>query len=195
MNILVDALPEAIEIGGRAYAIRSDFRTALRILMAFEDNELANLEKQLVLLENLYRERPDNLPQAFAAGVRFLNMGDAGQDEEVEPGARVYSFSKDANLIFAAFRQTHGIDLATADLHWWTFLALFMDLGSETAFCNLVALRRRVKTGKATKEEWQTARAMGQVFDLPEVDTRSLTEREAEAEFMRLLNGSMHGGD
>ncbi len=189
MNILIDELPEAIEIGGQAYAIHSDFRTALRILMAFEDNDLANLEKHLVLIQNLYQERPAESNQAFEAGIKFLNLGEESEDDD---SPRVYSFSKDANLIFAAFRQTHGIDLATTELHWWMFLALFMDLGADTAFCNLVSLRKRVKTGKATKEERQAAREMGEAFQLPEVDTRSLAEREAEAEFMRLL-GSAKG--
>jgi len=30
---------------------------------------------------------------------------------------------------------------------------------------------------------------MGDIFDLPDVDTRTLDEREREAEFMRLLKG------
>lgn len=187
MNILIDALPEAVAVDGQVVAIHSDFRTALRILMAFEDNDLAGVEKQMVLIANLYEEQPKNLHLAYEAGVRFLNMGEESREEELGP--RVYSFCKDARLIFAAFRQTHGIDLATAELHWWKFLALFMDLGAETAFCQLVGLRKRVKTGKATKEERQAAREMGEMFDLPDVDTRSLDEREREADFMRLLKG------
>lgn len=192
MNILIDTLPEAIEIEGRAYTIRSDFRTSLRIITAFEDNTLAGIEKRQVLLVNLYKDPPPNLISAFEAGIKFLNMGEEGHDDG---GPRVYSFSKDANLIFAAFRQTHGIDLGTAELHWWKFLALFMDLGADTAFCNLVSLRKRVKTGKATKEERQAAREMGEAFDLPEADTRDLEEREAEAEFMRLLGSGKSGYD
>lgn len=189
MNILIDEFPEAIEISGSEYSIHSDFRTALRIIMAFEDNELTGMEKQHVLLANLYDEKPKDVELAFKAGLRFLNMGE--ENKEDDDGPRVYSFTKDATLIFAAFRQTHGVDLATTDMHWWKFLALFMDLGSETAFCSLVGLRRRVKTGKATKEERRAAREMGDIFNLPEIDTRSLEEREAEAEFMRLLGSGV----
>jgi len=187
MNILIDALPEAVAVDGREFAIHSDFRTALRILMAFEDNSLAGVEKQAILIANLYKEQPENLRMAYDAGVRFLNMGEEPREED--SGPRVYSFCKDARLIFAAFRQTHGIDLSTADLHWWQFLALFMDLGAETVFCQLIGLRKRIKTGKATKEERHLAHEMGDIFDLPDVDTRTLDEREREAEFMRLLKG------
>lgn len=156
--------------------------------MAFEDPDLAAVEKQAVLINNLFQEQPENTVLAFSEGVRFLNLGKQSEEDGGDPGPRVYSFSKDAPLIFAAFHQTHGVDLSTADLHWWIFQALFMDLGADTAFCNLISLRRRVKTGKATKDERQMAREMGEVFDIPETDARTLEEREREAEFMRLIN-------
>jgi hypothetical protein len=44
-----------------------------------------------------------------------------------------------------------------------------------------------VKTGKATKEERQAAREMGNLFEVPEIDNRSLEEKEQEAEFLRLV--------
>lgn len=157
--------------------------------MAFEDNELAGFEKQIVLLQNLYLEIPDDVKAAATQAIKFLDGGkESAEGEEETENPRVFSFSKDADLIFAAFKQTHGIDLQEVEyMHWWKFMALFMDLGSETTFCNLVSLRKRVKTGKATKEERQAAREMGDLFELPEIDERTLEEKEAEAEFMRLL--------
>ena len=174
-------------IGGIETPIHSDFRSCLRVILAFEDNDLTTLEKQMVLLTNLYPEPVENIRAAIEQGMKFLNGGKDNIDEE--DSLRLYSFERDAPFIFSAFRQTHGIDLETADLHWWKFLALFMDLGSDTAFCNLIGLRKRVKTGKATKEEKETAREMGNMFDVPEIDIRTLEEREQEAEFMRLIGG------
>lgn len=177
-------------IDGQEVAINTDFRDCLRVVLAFEDNELAAIEKQSVLIDNLYPKRPNNLAEAFVQGVKFLNGGNDGEKEEKENHLpRLYSFSQDAELIFAAFRQTHGIDLETASMHWWKFQALFMDLGQDTAFCNLVGLRKRVKTGKASKEERAAAREMGEAFDVPEVDDRTIEERDKADEFMRLLAG------
>lgn len=187
MNILTEQLPEAVEIDGQEYAIQTDFRSCLRAILAFEDDELTGLEKQAVLLDILYPEKPKDLGQALALAVKFLNGGRVEESES--SGPRLYSFSVDANLIYAAFQQTHGIDLQTADLHWWKFLALFSDLGADTAFCNLVGLRKRVKMGTATKEERQMANEMGEMFEVPEPDTRTAEEREQEAEFMRLVTG------
>ncbi len=186
MNLLIDDLPTAVDISGQEISIDTDFRTALRIVLAYEDDELTMLEKQAVLLENLYPEQPVDLTAAIAQGVKFLNGGDDLKDDEEIP-VRLYSFSKDASLIFAAFRQTHGIDLENAQLHWWKFLALFGDLGSDTVFCSLVGLRKRVKSGKASKEESQIAKEMGEAFDIPDFDDRSIEEKEREAEFLRLV--------
>lgn len=194
MNILIDELPSAVEIDGREYALETDFRACLRAILAFEDSELTTWEKQAALLDNLYPEQPHDLEEAFRLGVRFLNGGEeVGEDEDAENkvSPRLYSFSQDARYIFAAFRQTHGIDLETTRLHWWKFLALFLDLGADTTFCNLVSLRKRIKTGKASKEELKVYREMRDVIDLPEPDTRTYEEREQEAEFMRMVNAAM----
>lgn len=192
MNILIDTLPTAVEIDGHEYRIDTDYRAAIRTILAYEDNDLTATEKTAILLENLYLDVPDNIEQAFLLGIKFLNGGEPVEsDPEAEAPQRLYSFSKDANLIFAAFQQTHGIDLANTEyLHWWHFLALFMDLGGETAFCNLISLRKRVKSGKASKEERRAAHEMGDMFDVPKIDTRTMEEREKEAEFMRLFYGN-----
>lgn len=154
--------------------------------MAFEDNELTPQEKQIILLSNIYQICPNNTEYALLKANEFLNGGKS-DEEENETGLRLYSFSKDANFIYAAFKQTHGVDLNKDNLHWWIFLALFMDLGADTTFCNLVSLRKRIKTGKASKDERAAAREMGELFDVPDIDTRTLEEKEAEARFMSLV--------
>lgn len=185
MNILTDAPPETVEINTTEYRLNTDFRACLKIIMAFEDNELTPQEKQLILLGNLYSVVPNDLGAALDRANWFLNGGKDSATNTDEENPRVYSFAKDGNFIYAAFRQTHGIDLATANLHWWTFLALFMDLGQDTTFCQLTALRKRLKTGKASKEERAAAREMGDIIDLPDIDNRTLDEKELESEFLR----------
>ena len=185
MNLLVEDLPDAVEIDGEVYPIETDWRACLRVILAFEDDQLTPMEKQLVMLGNLYPEgRPPNLKEAILQAMKFLNGGSADEGDQVHH-PRLYSFEQDANFIFAAFRQTHGIDLETAQLHWWKFLALFMDLGSETTFCSLVSFRKRIKSGKASKEEMKAYREMRELVDLKEPDRRTLEEKEKEAEFLR----------
>lgn len=141
-------------------------------------------EKQIILLSMLYVKTPHNAEKAMLQAMWFLNGGELSDHEDTAP-MRLYSFAKDRNFIFAAFRQTHGIDLQKAELHWWEFLALFMDLGSETTFCQLTALRKRLKTGKSTKEEKEFASAHPEIVDVPDIDARSLEEKEMASEFLR----------
>ena len=74
-NILVDVLPTSIEIEGQEHEVNWNFRTCLRVILAFEDLELTMVEKCLVLLHNLYKERPDNDRLAIEKGVEFLDGG------------------------------------------------------------------------------------------------------------------------
>lgn len=187
MNLLIDTMPTTVEIDGKEYEINTDFRTCVNIMLAFEDTELTNVEKQTVMLANLYDQMPENGKLAAERAIWFLNGGKEEQQESSVSSKthRYYSFGKDASFIVAAFKQTHGIDLLDTEyMHWWKFMALFMDLGQETTFTNLVALRKRVKIGKATKEERAAASDMGDVFDLPDFTQLSIEEMEKEREFM-----------
>jgi hypothetical protein len=189
VNILTDELPEAVLVSGHEYAINTDFRASLRVLLAWEDETLTGYEKQMILLSNLYPVMPDDVGGAIEQGMKFLNSGKTEVIEDGDP-MRLYSFAQDAGLIFAAFRQTHQIDLETAKIHWWAFLSLFSDLGSETTFCQLIRLRKRVKTGTASAEEVKAAQDMGAIFDLPEPDLRTAEEREAEETFLKLVGAN-----
>jgi hypothetical protein len=193
VNILTDPLPLSVTISGVECPINTDFRAALRCILAFEDDTLTAYEKQTVMLCNLYPQMPPDALEAMKQAAWFLNGGRESDDSA--GGPRVYSFGKDANLIYAAFRATHNINLKEVDLHWWEFLALFLDLGSETTFCNLVSLRKRIKTGKATKEERRAALEMGELFDVPDADDRTIEQREAERRFDEAVAEGMRKRD
>jgi hypothetical protein len=184
MNILVNELPNTVLSEGRPVKIHCDYLSCLRTIMAFEDNDLADQEKLGVMIANLFDETITPTEDLLRNAIKFLNCDD--EQSEIS-GPRTYSFSKDANLIYAAFRQTHDIDLRKAKLHWWEFIALFMDLGSETTFCQVVGLRKRLKDGSALPEERKMAASMPDVFDIEEIDTSTIDEKEAHELFMKLI--------
>jgi hypothetical protein len=190
MNILTEQLPTAVEVDGTIYELDTNFRTCLSIVLAFEDPELTDWEKQLVLLQLLYREIPENLQEACRLGVKFL---DCGEDQEtgkgnVDVAGRLYSFGQDAKYIYSAIRQSHGVDLETIDyLHWWKFCYMFLDLREDCFFHRLIHLRRQKNLGKLMKEEKEMYYKIRDIVDLPEV--RTTEERAVADEFMRLLNG------
>lgn len=200
MNILTDELANSVEIDGIEYRINADFRTCIGIMIDFESNEFSDGEKVYLMIRSLYAETPENYSEAIRQGLKFLNLGEEREEQEANEydgfaeatrEDKYYSFTKDANLIFSAFLQMYGINLARAPLHWWEFVALMNGLGGDTAFANLVSLRKRVLTGKATKEEVDAARDMGDAFFVDEPEPLTEAEKESGDEFMRLLNGGI----
>ena len=195
MNILTEQLPTAVEIDGAIYEINTDFRICLNIILAFEDLELTNFEKQMVMLELLYKEMPDNLQEACRLAVKFLNCGENQQIESGNDDAigRLYSFEQDAKYIYSAIKQSHGLDLEELDyLHWWKFSYMFLDLKENCFFNRLICLRRQKKLGKMTKEEKELYFRIQDIVDLPEVHTEE--DQSKIDEFMKLLNGGDIGG-
>ena len=185
MNALIDQFPEAIQIDDRAYSINADYRNCLRIILAFEDVELTNFEKEAVMLNLLYDEIPRDVTKACELAVKFLNCGEHA-NECTEEGERVYSFEQDAKYIYSAIKQSHGIDLEQVDfLHWWKFNYLFMDLDEKCFFCRLLYLRNQKSKGKLTKEEWDWYYSIKEVVDLPKA---ICAEEQAKADdfFLKL---------
>ncbi len=77
MNILTDELPGTVEIDGRAVRVNSDFRSCLRIVLAFEDPGLTPQEKQAVMLANLYPIIPQDPAAALQAAAEASALATA----------------------------------------------------------------------------------------------------------------------
>lgn len=180
MNLLTDAPPLSVTIDGEAYRVRTDFRDCIRVLIACEADDLTRQEKiYSVILGYFYLDTPHDAEKALAAAQIFLN---GGHIYEGESGPRTFDLAKDSESIYAAFRQTHQIDLTTASLHFWQFLALLRGLDNESDFRQLCGLRYRLETNTATPEERKAADKMPDLINLPQRDTRTLEEKEADAE-------------
>ena len=186
MNVLIDGLPTAVEINGVEYEINTDYRVGLRIMTTFEDPNLTGYEKQLVMLRLLYPVIPSDARRAAELAVKFLNCGQEPKlnDDEADP-TRYYSWSQDARYIMAAIEQTYHIDLSTANLHWWRFSYMFLDLHEDCFFSRLIYLRKQKAKGKLTKEEKEWYYSMREIVDLPEVYTSE--EQAAINKFMAQL--------
>ena len=151
-------LPTALEVGGRSWAIRTDYREVLTILAAFEDPELEAGDRAYVCLHNLYEDfvdMPRKLYQAaYDAAVAFIDRGGDGK-----PGPRTMDWIQDAPLIFPAVNRAAGFEVRAVDyLHWWTFLGYFMEIRDST-YATVLSLRQKKARGKRLekheREFWQ----------------------------------------
>ena len=173
-------LPEALEVNGCSYAIRSDFRAALDIFCAFMDPELSTEEKALVALEILYADFPSvpeqAYPEALEKSLWFLNGGtEERQDKTSRP--QLVDWEKDFPHIAAPVSRVLGRDVRGVEkLHWWSFLSAYYEIGDCT-FAQIVRIRKLKAEGK--KLDKSDADWYAQNRDLVDIKTR-YTEREED---------------
>ena len=168
MNYLLEKMPQAVMIDGRAVPINTDFRVCLKAIQALEDERLTEHEKLTVLLTLLYPEQPKDTALAIKQGLKFLNLGEETDTAKLKQ-QQVYSLTKDSAYIYTAFKSTFNIDLNTVEnLHYWKFRSLFADLGSGCFFNTLISLRSRQHSGKLTDSEKEFVRKNPELISLSE---------------------------
>lgn len=185
MNVLTDKFPTKIKVNNKILKINSDFRNCIKIIQAFEDDDLFDEEKYLILIKTLYIDEVDteDIEEAIIKGIKFLDLGEENNDNDSSASKRLYSFIKDDNYIYTGIRQSHNIDLNSIEyLHWWNFVYLFLDIGQDCMFNQLIYYRQRKNEGKLTKDEKKVYISMRKILDLDYVDD------EEDDEFMKKLN-------
>ena len=154
-NILIDALPLSVELGGRDFPIAADFRTGILFEQMMQDAELSKQEKLNTALALYYNHAkiPEHLlPDACLEITNFYCCGDVetvsnqGAQRRKAMGGRrtkrIYDFDYDAPYIYAAFLDQYRIDLQDVEfLHWWKFHALFLGLKEENEICKIMSYR------------------------------------------------------
>lgn len=169
-------LPTTVELQGKEYAIRSDYRAALDIFLALTDPELSEYEKAAVVVGIFYE---DDLPielwqDALNQCFWFLR---GGENEKKEKSPQLVSWSQDFNLIAAPVSKIIGQDIRGIDyLHWWTFLSAYMGIG-DCLFAQVVHIRDMKARGKKMdKQDREFYRRNRELVDIE----KPLTEAETE---------------
>jgi hypothetical protein len=158
-------LPEALEISGEDYGIRSDFKVVLRFFELTRDDRILERHKGYTALKMFFKERiPFDTDAAFNALGWFIRCGKP--EEQVRQKRPVFDFAHDAGIIFSSFWEQYGIDLTAAGLHWWKFSALFAGLNEDTMFRNVVRIRTKSEDGLDAKSR-QELRELKKAWALP----------------------------
>lgn len=163
MNVLLDGPPKELLVGGAPCPIDADYRNCLTIMLGFEDARLSAYEKQVLMVRLLYESEPPDFAEAAEKAVWFLNLGDEGL--KTAGKKPIYSFSQDAKMIRAGF-CAKGINLdKAAFMHWWDFVYAFFEL-RETQINEVMGVRARINSGKASKADKEFARENPQIVNL-----------------------------
>lgn len=180
-------LPKALTLGGREWAINTDYRDVLNILEAFEDPNLTDEEKVFVCLYCLYvdfeRIPKDTVQAAYEAAIEFIDHGNGNE----HAGSRSMDWTQDAPLIFPAVNHVAGFEVRSVEyMHWWTFVGLFMEI-RDSVFSTVLSLRQKKNRGKKLEkheqEFWKDNKG------ICELKTRYTDEEIAEKEALEKLLG------
>ncbi len=183
MNILIDVVPETVEIDGIEYDINTDFRISIMFELLMQDNSITDNGKINAALNLYYPEMPHDPIQAIENILWFYACGKITGTQNAEHAGggtdRIYSFEHDAEYIYAAFLDQYGIDLQDIEhLHWWKFRALFKGLKEDNLICKIMSYRAIEITNDMSDSEKKYYRKMKQIYALP--DNRTQEEKELD---------------
>lgn len=163
---MIFSLPTTVEIDGKEYAIRSDYRVILEIIVMLNDESLPKEERLEALLLMFYEEIPENVQEAVAECYKFIDMGQTGGKKS----PRLVDWEKDFAYIIAPVNRVLGYECrAAAFLHWWTFMSAYMEIGGDCAFSQIVNIRSKLAKGKKLeKYEREWLRQNRDIVNLPQ---------------------------
>lgn len=177
MNILIDKLPDYIEVNGNQFPIKTDFRHWIKFTQIMLENK-----PEFQKIADIYCELFCKLPKApltdvlnaimcFYSPLQNVNL--QGKNNNTQ---RQYDYDVDAELIYSAFQQQYEIDLTVANLHWWQFKALLNNLNDATQFIKVVGYRSIDLSKLKDKEQRKYYSKMKHIYKLP--DNRTEEEKE-----------------
>lgn len=129
-NCLLDGFPTKY----KGYTINTDWRIGVLISLLLDDEEIPFDLRVMQSLNLLYKDKvPDDPDLAFNGVLWFLSCGkseicyaDGYQDDK--PNEPCIDFTQDHLDIWGGF-WSKGIDLETADMHWFKFMQALANLG------------------------------------------------------------------
>lgn len=195
MNMLIDELPESVEIDGKEYEIDTDFRISILFEMMIQSNCIDDEEKGRNALSLYYPIVPENTEIAIDKILWFYSCGKKENDidDSCQAGTggsskgQIYSYDHDDEYIYSAFLGQYGIDLQDIEkLHWWKFKALFKSLKEDTEIVKIMGYRAMDISGDMPKAQKDFYRKMKKIhaIPLPKNEVEKINEIERA-----LLNG------
>ena len=149
-------LPTSVSFGEETHEIRTDFRVILDIITMLSDSELTNDDKAEALLEMFYVAPEEIFDRRAAVKAAFSFMDNSGREKQ-KKSPKLTDWEQDFNYIISPINRVLGYDprgvrydmeTNTGGVHWWTFLAAFMEIGPDCLYSQIVNIREKQARGK-----------------------------------------------
>lgn len=188
---MLGQLPTSLNVVGKMYAIRPDYRNVLRIVSAYNNPNLKDREKVYICLKRLYTDF-DHIPTtayaaAYEAATEFIEC----HMKSDKPSPKVVDWDKDEQLIFAAVNKVAGREVRAIEfMHWWTFLGYFQSIDREDLWGAVLTIRQKKAKGqKLEKYETEFYNANRSMCDIGQPKDRKKDALDyADALYQELLS-------
>ena len=183
-------IPTSVEINGKEYAIRWDFRCVLEIIEAMTDMELDEESRALIVLDIFYPDL-DSMPicdygEAIEKCLWFIRCGDDETASKKAP--KLMDWEQDFKHIVSPINRVLGREVRSPEpLHWWTFISAYYEIG-DCYFAQIVRIRSlRAKGKKLDKQDMEFYRENKSTIDIKTKYT------QAENELLKKWGGGVNG--
>lgn len=192
---MITGLPKTVTVNDREEPIRYEYTAVLDAISALNDPDLDDNEKVYAFLYIMYVNfdhfTPDDYDPAFKAACAFLNNGEDDDDDKAR-SPRIIDFEQDYKLLIPAINKVAGIEIRNHDdIHWWTFLGWFMEIG-EGSYSSILSIRQKRRKGKKL-EKWEQEfyASNRKLIDLrPRISSAEMKEiEEVERRLIEMLDG------
>lgn len=181
-------LPESVTVNGTEYEINTDFRCILDIMEALSDADLSDNERAYFSLGFFYPDFSDMPMKDYQEAIKqlywFIN---GGREQTQKKSKQLMSWEQDFDYIIGPVNRIIGHEIrADKNLHWWTFLSAYMEIG-ECLYSNIISIRQKLsehkKLDKAEKEWYLKNR------DIVDLKNKTTAFTESELEFLKTFSG------
>lgn len=194
---------EVILPDGSTYKLHLGYRTVLRWYEMLDDDSISDTDKvensfSLFVGDKFNDVSLEKKAQIVNAVQEMITQRPYGNNEyqEGRPTAvkRFFSYTKDAEAIYASFIYDYGIDLLDCPgMRWDKFQALFSNLSADSPFMRIVQIRQR-DTSKLEGEELSSTLELQQYYALDEKDTAANVEADFNNVFSMLQQNAVKKG-
>ncbi len=171
--------PETVRIGGRDYAINTDFSVWIEIEQQLLKGERSGGKGLARVFTLAFPTLPDRFQDAVK-GLMWFYSGGMVKNSEAQGvfSTPAYDLKADFEYIWAGFLSEFGIDLMHTDMHWWKFRRLLSCLGENCKFSQIVSYRCTDTSRIKNRELKSFYEKMKKRYRLP--DVRGEEEKEMD---------------
>lgn len=189
---------DSIEIDGVSYPIDCNFNVVLANLELSQVDNISEIVKIKIALKNYLNVSDEQLAnwsyekqvalyteisfKLFSSGSNINEQSNTTEDKSA------YSFSEDADFIFASFMKDYGINLIEKrnNMHWNEFKALFLSLSKDTKIVEVMQIRGWKPSKDDSKEHIANMKKLQRIYAL-KTTQKELELIELERKKMSLM--------